>query len=613
MVVTVALGLSVVLQLTAGAMALWLIRVTGRRWAWGLIALAITLMAIPRGIRLFGLLAGGVSPGPDLWAELLVLAISVLMVAGLASIALLFGSIRSPEQTLSDSNARLRQIVDAALDAVITIDSDGVVTTWNSQAETIFGWSRAEAVGQTLAELIIPAQHRAAHAEGLKRFLATGKGPLMNKRFEITALRRGGEEFPVELTIAPVRLGGRYVFSGFVRDISDRKQAEQALRDSEQRYRTLVEHAPEAVVVLNADTGHFVDANDNAVQLYGVDRATLLKTGPIELSPPVQPDGRPSDELAQEMIQSALSGETPVFEWTQRNAAGEEVPCEVRLVRLPAAGRNLVRGSVTDIRDRKRAEAALKQANAELQQKNRELEDFASIAAHDLKEPLHKIRAFGDRLHAYVGDKLDDHARDQLHRMIDASQRMHHLIDDLLMYARITTTPKPFEPVDLGRIAREVACDLEARIQQSGGRVEVGCLPTIGADPTQIRQLLQNLIANALKFHRPQVSPIVRVNATLMQERHGPAAPGPSAGQLCHITVEDNGIGFDEKYRDRIFGVFQRLHGRGVYDGTGMGLAVCRRIVERHSGTIEAKSTPGQGATFTVTLPVHDAAGGDRS
>ena len=237
--------------------------------------------------------------------------------------------------------------------------------------------------------------------------------------------------------------------------------------------------------------------------------------------------------------------------------------------------------------------AELRLANAQLQRSNHELQDFAYVASHDLQEPLRKIQAFGDRLHAKCGEALSEPGRDYLERMQNAARRMQTLINDLLTFSRVTTKAEPFVAVDLARVVREVVSDLEVRLEQTGGRVEMGDLPTIDADPTQMRQLFQNLIGNALKFHRQEEAPIVRVSG---QSRSGPAgaptgnAPGPA---LCQITVADNGIGFDEKYLDRIFHVFQRLHGRSAYEGTGVGLAVCRKIVERHGGSITARSTPG--------------------
>ena len=239
----------------------------------------------------------------------------------------------------------------------------------------------------------------------------------------------------------------------------------------------------------------------------------------------------------------------------------------------------------------------------ELARSNAELQQFAYIASHDLQEPLRKIQAFGNQLKERSGEALSDQGRDYLERMQNASQRMQNLINDLLTLSRLTTKAQPFVPVNLTQVAQEVLSDLEFRIQQTNGRVFVSELPTIDADPIQMRQLLQNLISNALKFHRFEEAPVVKIyNHLIMSQEQQPVET--AGADFCQIFIEDNGIGFDEKYLDRIFNVFQRLHSRSEYEGTGMGLAICRKIVERHAGSITAKSTPGEGATFIVTLPI---------
>jgi signal transduction histidine kinase len=244
----------------------------------------------------------------------------------------------------------------------------------------------------------------------------------------------------------------------------------------------------------------------------------------------------------------------------------------------------------------------LRRRTADLNASNRELQDFAAIASHDLQEPLRKIEAFGSRLKTKYDEVLDEPGRDYLARMLAATVRMRQLINDLLSFSRVTTKARAFVTVDLAAVAQEVVSDLEGRMYETGGRVEVGALPTIEAEPLQMRQLLQNLIGNGLKFHREGEPPVVRIEGRLLDPSDPPVeAPAP---RRCEIQVQDNGIGFEEVYSERIFELFQRLHGRDEYEGTGMGLAICRKIVTRHGGTIRAHSAPRHGATFIVTLAV---------
>ena len=260
-------------------------------------------------------------------------------------------------------------------------------------------------------------------------------------------------------------------------------------------------------------------------------------------------------------------------------------------------------GVASDISVRKEAEERLRLAAEQLRKSNLELQEFASIASHDLQEPLRKIQAFGDRLKMKCADGLGENGRDYLERMQDAARRMQILLHDLLTLSRVTSKAQPFAPVDLKKVVTDVISDLEVRIEQTGAQVEVGRLPTIDADAGQMRQLLQNLISNALKFQRAGTGPEVIVSAKTLH--NADSLPGAVPGEdICQIMVRDNGIGFDERYLDRIFQVFQRLHSRSEYEGTGIGLAVCRKIAERHGGAISAKSAEGEGATFIVTLPV---------
>ena len=269
--------------------------------------------------------------------------------------------------------------------------------------------------------------------------------------------------------------------------------------------------------------------------------------------------------------------------------------------RLVAHGPNaprIVLLAIEDITARRATELHLAEQRAELQRSNAALDEFASVASHDLQEPLRKILSFGERLNASAGAVIEGESRRHLERMLDAAARMRTLINDLLLYSQVSTRVHPFVPTDLAQIAREVIGDLETVIAEEGGRVEVGDLPVIEADPLLMRQLLQNLLGNALKYRKKDEPPVVRLSGS------------PAADRQWRIMVADNGIGFNDVYAEKIFKMFERLHGKGEYKGSGIGLAICRKIAERHGGTIAATGAMGKGATFTITLPVKQVTSG---
>jgi len=266
---------------------------------------------------------------------------------------------------------------------------------------------------------------------------------------------------------------------------------------------------------------------------------------------------------------------------------------------------------VGNINRRRRAQINLEKAMADLGRSNRELEQFAYVASHDLQEPLRKVLSFSDRIRAKYADILDEQGRDYLERTEKAVIRMRSMIQDLLTLSRITTKAQPFSWVSLTDVAHEAVSDLEVRIRRTDARVRIEDLPVIEADPLQMAQLMLNLVSNALKFHREGVPPEVSLRGHIINDPGVPGdaarnpEPAEAAGRaFCRIFVQDNGTGFDEKHLERIFQPFQRLHGMDKHEGTGIGLTICLKIVERHCGEITAQSTPGKGSTFIVTLPV---------
>jgi PAS domain S-box-containing protein len=398
-----------------------------------------------------------------------------------------------PENPMSAPDTAHRALSESlfehAPDAILLVAADGRILRTSLQAERMFGYGSGKLLGLSV-EALIPSRFAGRHPELRRSYADAPRARRMGSGLELYARRSDGSEFCVEVALGPVQAQPEGQVLCIVRDITDRKEAEQALR-------------------------------------------------------------RAHDQLEHRVAQ--------------------------RTAELSAA--NLL----------------LAQYTLQLERSNRELQDFAFVASHDLQEPLRKIQAFGERLRSRSA-QLDEQALDYLTRMQNAAARMQTLIQDLLAFSRVTTKGQPFRSVALAEVLAEVLSDLEVRIEQAGATVEAGPLPRILADRTQMRQLLQNLVGNALKFRDKDRAPVVKLSARTV--------PAPSGGEQIELSVADNGIGFEQKYAERIFGLFQRLHGRTEYEGSGVGLAICRKIAERHGGSITATGVPGHGATFTVTLPV---------
>jgi two-component system sensor kinase FixL len=499
---------------------------------------------------------------------------------------------------------------------MLIVQKDGSILQVNSRTEQLFGYPREELLGKP-AEILVPERFRGKHPmQRSGYFIRPGSATEAKPNGqELYGLRKDASEFPVEISLTPLESDTGTMICSSIRDISERKQAEAAIHRQSRILKSILDSIGDAVLVAD-ENGQFLlfnPAAENLFRLGASPNITETWTKRYGLFAPDMITPYPTRELP---LVRAIRGESvdgaEIYVRHEGISEGIWTSANARPLK---DDEGTVRGGVVvfrNITERKEAEEQLTAFAGQLKRSNRELQEFASVASHDLQEPLRKIQAFGDRLQARSGAALDSQARDYLERMLTAASRMRSLIDDLLTFSRVTTKAQPFLPVNLNVITREVLSDLENRLHQTGGKVEVADLPTVEADPLQMRQLLQNLISNGLKFHRTEQVPLLKIQARILP-------PGTkvnnAAGnvRLCQITVQDNGIGFDERYLDRLFHVFQRLHGRSEYEGTGMGLAICRRIAERHGGTITAKSTPGKGATFFVTLPLTHSLGGKAS
>ena len=364
------------------------------------------------------------------------------------------------EYALRQNEMRTRSIIDTANDAFVAIDAGDVIKDWNPQAELTFGWKREEAVGRTLADTVIPPGHREAHLEGLHRFVLTGEGPMLNRRVELEGLHKDGHLFPIEMTISPIRWGRSHIFSAFVRDITERKQAEEALAHQ----------------------------------------------------------------------------------------------------------------------------------TRELTRINSELEDFTHSVSHDLKEPLRGIEAFAGFIAEDYADKLDEQGQGYVNVLRESAVRMKDLIDDLLQLSRIGRTRLDQAPVGVSSLVQDVSLELSFALQEK--RVELFIdpdMPTVPCDRARIREVFKNLISNAVRYN---------------DKPHPKSEVGcRSDNRVFTFAVRDNGIGIAPEYYEKIFKIFQRLHHREEYEGTGVGLAICKKVVEAHGGRIWVESAPGEGTTFLFTIP----------
>ena len=491
------------------------------------------------------------------------------------------------------SRGRFRSLFEMSRDGIVFVDLEGHIEEMNQAYLDLVGYDRDEISTHTYQDLT-PEKWRAGEAEIIEtQVMRRG----FSDEYEKEYVRKDGSIAPISLRTILVRdLDGRPVrFMGIVRDITELKDKEEALRASEKRYRSLFDLSHDGVVFVGLD-GPVEEANDAYLDMLGYDLDELIGVTYQQLTPVRW--AAMEAEIVEKQLMSR--GYTDEYEKEYIRKNGSVFPIAVRsiLVRDEAGTPVRIMGIVRDITEQKQAKEALERHARDLARSNEELEQFAYVASHDLQEPLRKIRAFGDLLAEEKQENLDEEGRQYIDFMTDAASRMQTLVSDLLALSRVTTAAQPFEDLPLNDVFDTVLSDLSVSLEEVDGQVDVANAPTIEADRTQMDQLFRNLIGNALKFHKPGVAPRVAVRMAAEAEPL-PAVPGPAHT----IVVSDNGIGFEPSQGSKLFQPFKRLHARHQYEGAGIGLAICEKIVLRHHGQITATGTPGEGATFTVTLP----------
>jgi PAS domain S-box-containing protein len=478
----------------------------------------------------------------------------------------------------SDQLREQSLLLDLVKDGILVRDLYGTIVYWSAGAAEMYGFTKDEALGRLSHQLLntqYPVPVKDIEAQVQKTGVWEG---------DTTQVTKSGKRLKVESrwTLTRTERGSPEGFLEVNRDITARKQAEDSLRDSELRFRAVSESAIEGILSLES-SGAIRYWNPGAERLFGLSAAEAVGLPVARVIP--------DEAIAKYMAPDADRGIGTRFETQGTRKDGSAVPVEVSLSSwVTTQGVRSFTVIVRDITERKRAERALEAKNEELARSNQELEQFAYVASHDLQEPLRMVSNYTQLLGRRYRDKLDGDANEFIDFAVDGAKRMQELIHDLLQYARVGTRGKEFKPMPVARIVADALANLTSAIEEAGAELVVDPLPTVSCDASQIAQVFQNLLGNAVKFRRPGQRPIVRISAT-------------RADRAWAFSVQDNGIGIDRKYFDRIFQMFQRLHTRGEYSGTGIGLSLCKKIIERHGGRIRVESEPGRGTTFAFTIP----------
>jgi PAS domain S-box-containing protein len=484
------------------------------------------------------------------------------------------------EQALLETVGRLRAVLQTAVDGIITLDEAGRITSFNPAATRIFGYSQEEVMGRNV-NLLLSDSHHQEHDNYLVRRGGTDVNEFTGLGREVTGRRKDGTACPVDLAVSETLLGDQRSFTWIVRDIKDRRFDD----DAHAKLAALVESSDDAIISKTLG-GIIATWNAGAERIFGYTAAEVVGR-PISILTP----RRLMDEAA-DIQQSVVDGQRMDHIETVRVAKdGREIHVSLNMSLIKDSAGIDVGASciIRDISARKRADEELARQTEELARSNLELERFAYVASHDLQEPMRTVNSFAQLLKRRCADELSSDGKEYLGFITDGVLRMQNLIRDLLAYSRITCQGVGFGPVDCNEVLSEVVDGLHASIQSANARVTADALPVITADATQIGQLFQNLLTNAVKFHG-MAPPRVHVSA---KEAHG----------AWDFSFKDNGIGIDSEYFERIFVMFQRLHTSEEYAGTGIGLAICQKIVERHGGRIWVESEAGKGSTFHFRLP----------
>jgi PAS domain S-box-containing protein len=498
-----------------------------------------------------------------------------------------FSEISRDLSESKESEARFRGLLEAAPDAMVVVNQGGEIVLLNAQAEKQFGYRRDELLEQKVTNIIPEGFAERLIADGT-RTAAEALAQQIGMGIELSGRRKDGSEFPIEIMLSPLESAEGILVTAAIRDISVRRAAEKHLVQMENRYRGLLEAAPDAMVVVNQD-GEIVLLNAQAEKQFGYRRDELLEQKVTNIIPEGFAERLIADgtrTAAEALAQQIGMG----IELSGRRKDGSEFPIEIMLSPLESAEGILVTAAIRDITARKKSAEHLVKTVAELKSSNDELQQFAYVASHDLQEPLRTVASFTQLLAKRYQGKLDAEADEFIGYTVDGCNRMKSLIQDLLVYSRAGAEGKALAEVSGENALQRATQALEMIIKESGAIVTHDLLPTITTDLGQLTQVFQNLVGNAIKYHGVE-APLVHISAR------------QNGGNEWIFSVRDNGLGIEPQYFEKIFVIFQRLHGREEFAGTGIGLSICKKIVERLGGRMWVESQVKKGSTFYFALP----------
>ncbi|MEN3974134.1 PAS domain S-box protein [Emcibacter sp. SYSU 3D8] len=474
--------------------------------------------------------------------------------------------------------------LESSEDAVIATTPEGIVTGWNPAAEALYGYTAEEVLGKS-SRMLVAEDRQGDYRENLE-IIASGGG---FHDVEVVHLAKDGRRLLLEARVSPVRgpTGDLIGAVAMLSDVSEKRQLQA-------KFQMAFEASPSGMIMID-ESGTIMLSNSQIARNFGYEADELIGQRIEVLVPDRVRAGHP------EHVRSFLADPSarPIGvdrELRGRRKDGSEFAVEINLAPIRTETGLLVLAAVLDVSERNRAAAALLAKTRDLERSNAELEQFAYVASHDLREPLRMVASYTELLAERYGGKLDERADKYVGYIVDGARRMQRLVSDLLALSRVGTQGKPLEPVDSAKVVKNVIRAMTPTIRESNAQVTAGILPVVAADEVQLGQLFQNLIGNAIKFRAPDRSPSIIIDATR------------SDGAWL-FAVRDNGIGIENQYSERIFQMFQRLHGRDEYEGNGIGLAIAKKIVERHGGAIWLSSTVGEGTVFYFSLPIAEERG----